>query len=112
MSASRRPTLRSTCLVALTVFLAATVCLRAPALAALDKREVEARKDFAAGRYEQAADLFAELYEVQANGSAVLLASSAVRLRYRRGGTAAAMMVPGQPARAKKLIAGNATRSG
>ncbi|HEY6176221.1 MAG TPA: CocE/NonD family hydrolase [Kofleriaceae bacterium] len=44
-------------------------------------------------------DLFAELYEVQANGSAVLLASSAVRLRYRRGGTAAAMMVPGQPER-------------
>lgn len=62
MSASRRPPLRSAWIVALTVVLAATVCLRAPALAALDKREVEARKDFAAGRYEQAADLFAELF--------------------------------------------------
>ena len=43
------------------------------------------------------ADLFAELYEVQANGSSVLLASSAVRLRYRRGGTENVMMVPGKP---------------
>jgi len=43
------------------------------------------------------ADLFAELYEVQANGSSVLLASSALRLRYRRGGTESAMMVPDQP---------------
>jgi tetratricopeptide (TPR) repeat protein len=30
--------------------------------APIDKREVQARKDFAAGRYEQAAELFAELF--------------------------------------------------
>lgn len=65
MSASRRPPLRSAWIVALAAFLAflaATIAPRAPALAGLDKREVEARKDFAAGRYEQAADLFAELF--------------------------------------------------
>jgi hypothetical protein len=32
------------------------------AVATNDKREVQARKDFAAGRYQQAADLFAELF--------------------------------------------------
>jgi tetratricopeptide (TPR) repeat protein len=33
-----------------------------PAAAAPDRREVEARADFAAGRYQQAIDLFAQLY--------------------------------------------------
>ena len=62
MFVPRRPTLRSTLVVAFAVFLSATVAVRAPAVAALDKREVEARKDFAAGRYTEAADLFAELF--------------------------------------------------
>lgn len=43
--------------------LALLLAAAAPAIAApLDKKEVQARKDFAAGRYEQAADAFAELF--------------------------------------------------
>jgi hypothetical protein len=39
-------------------WLASTAAMAGP----LDKREVQARKDFAAGRYEQAADAFADLF--------------------------------------------------
>jgi putative CocE/NonD family hydrolase len=42
------------------------------------------------------ADLFAELQEVLPDGSSVSLASTSLRLRYRKGGTAASSMVPGQ----------------
>jgi putative CocE/NonD family hydrolase len=42
------------------------------------------------------ADLFVELQEVLADGSAVSLANTAVRLRYRKGGTAAELMTPGK----------------
>jgi len=42
------------------------------------------------------ADLFVELQEVLPDGSAVSLASTAVRLRYRKGGTTASLMTPGQ----------------
>jgi hypothetical protein len=45
-------------LVLLTLF----APLRAQAAKSTDKREVEARADFAAGRYQQAIDLFAQLY--------------------------------------------------
>lgn len=45
------------------------------------------------------ADLFATLYEVLPDGSAIVLAGSIVRLRYRNGGVAAVAMVPGKPER-------------
>jgi uncharacterized protein len=43
------------------------------------------------------ADLFARLYEVQADGTVIELASAAIRLRYRAGDIAATPMVPGKP---------------
>ena len=45
------------------------------------------------------ADLYADLYEVLADGTAVQLASTMVRLRYRKGGIGATPMVPGKPER-------------
>ena len=44
------------------IAIALTVALGAPALAATDKRELQAREDFAAGRYQEALDIFAKLY--------------------------------------------------
>jgi len=45
------------------------------------------------------ADLYVDLYEVLADGSAIALATSALRLRYRKGTVDAAPMVPGRPER-------------
>lgn len=43
------------------------------------------------------ADLWILLYEVLPDGSAIYLSSSAIRLRYRKGGLDATPMVPGKP---------------
>jgi len=43
------------------------------------------------------ADLWISLYEVLPDGSATYLSSSAIRLRYRKGGVDATPMVPGRP---------------
>jgi predicted acyl esterase len=45
------------------------------------------------------ADLYVDLFEVLADGTAVFLAQSEMRLRYRKGGTAAVPMTPGKPER-------------
>jgi putative CocE/NonD family hydrolase len=45
------------------------------------------------------ADLFVQLYEVLPDGSAVYLAESSMRLRYRKGGTETVPMMPGKPER-------------
>jgi putative CocE/NonD family hydrolase len=45
------------------------------------------------------ADLFVSLFEVLPDGSAIALAHSAIRLRYRNGGVDASPMVPGKPER-------------
>jgi putative CocE/NonD family hydrolase len=45
------------------------------------------------------ADLFVTLAEIQPDGSAVQLGISMLRLRYRKGGTAAVAMTPGKPER-------------
>jgi hypothetical protein len=45
------------------------------------------------------ADLWVALYELLPDGSAIYLAHSALRLRYRKGGVAAVPMVPGKPER-------------
>jgi len=42
------------------------------------------------------ADLFVEMEEILLDGSSVSLANTSVRLRYRKGGTTASLMVPGQ----------------
>lgn len=42
------------------------------------------------------ADVFVDLYEVLPDGGSILLASTMVRLRYRKGGIAAVPMIPGK----------------
>ncbi|HEY0480403.1 MAG TPA: CocE/NonD family hydrolase, partial [Kofleriaceae bacterium] len=45
------------------------------------------------------ADLFVSLWEVAADGSAIELADTAIRLRYRQGGANPVLMVPNKPER-------------